>query len=88
MDLTPPTIIDISIEQVTFEGFGYVDQRSMHRALESNLARLVQERGIPDSWAASGDRSEISASLSWDGRGGTQGLSAALAEQIYQGLAS
>lgn len=88
MDMTPPTIIDISIEQVTFEGFGSVDQRSMHRALESNLARLVQERGIPESWAASSARSEITASLSWDGRGGTQGLSAALAEQIYQRIAS
>lgn len=86
MDVTPSTIVDISIEQVTIEGLGPVDRRSFGRTLERDLARLVEERGLPDSWTASGARSEVTASLDWDGRGGTGGLSVALAEQIYQGF--
>jgi hypothetical protein len=88
MDLMPPTIVDISIEQVTIEGLGPADRRSMRRALERDLARLVEERGLPDSWIASGARSQVTARMDWDGRGGTDGLSAALAEQIYQGFES
>jgi len=88
MDVTPPTIVDISIEQVTLEGLGPLDRHSMRRALERDLAHLIDERGIPDSWATSGARSEVTAVLHWDGRGGTDALSSALAEQIYRGFAS
>ena len=88
MDLTEvTTIVDVSIDEVTVEGLADVDRLAMRAALEDHLARLIQERGLPPAWRTPGTRAEVSAELDWDGRGGTDGLTAALADRIYRGFA-
>lgn len=87
MDLTGTTVVDISIEHVSIEGFGVIDSAAMRMALERHLARLVEERGLPGTWQQPGSRADVRTSLDWDGRGGADGLSAALAERIYAELA-
>jgi hypothetical protein len=88
MDVTPPTVVEISIEHLTIEGFGAMDSFAVRLALQRDLARLVEERGLPVPWTTPGTHADISASLDWDGRGGADGLSAALAERLYDGFAS
>ena len=82
------TIVDISIAEVIVEGLGDVDRLALRESLERHLARLVEERGLPASWRTSGVRADVSTTLEWDGRGGTEGLTAALADRIYRGLGS
>lgn len=88
MDLTGTTLVDIAIEHVSIEGFGAIDSAAMRHALRRDLARLVEERGLPRAWQVPGARADVRTSLDWDGRGGTAGFSAALAERIYAELAS
>lgn len=88
MELTGQAVVDISIEHLSIEGFGEIDSAAMRRALEQHLVRLVQERGLPGTWQQPGSRADVRTSLDWDGRGGADGFSAALAERIHAELAS
>ncbi|MGB8022382.1 MAG: hypothetical protein WCF04_14215 [Candidatus Nanopelagicales bacterium] len=88
MDVTGTTLVDISIEHVSIEGFGVIDSAAMRQNLQRDLARLVSERGLPGAWRQPGARADVRTTLDWDGRGGTEAFSAALAERIYVELAS
>jgi len=89
MDLSRQVRIDISIDRVSIEGFGRHDEFALSLALQRNLSRLVTERGLPGGWSTDVTRADVrSAPLTWDGRGGDEGLAAALARQIYATFAS
>lgn len=78
--------IEISIAELHVEGLGAVDEAQLRAHLERDLARVVGERGLPGIVA---DRAVADAriTLGWDGRDGTPGLAAALAERLYEGMA-
>ncbi|MGC5172561.1 hypothetical protein ACPW96_01165 [Micromonospora sp. DT81.3] len=88
MDLTSPTMIEIAIQDISIEGFGFVDGEILQHSLPRDLARLVADRGLPASWTSGTPLGDLTATLDWDGRGGTEALSQALAAQLYEGMAS
>ena len=85
MDVTP-TVVEITIDHLSIEGFGSVDRAVIRRSLQRDLAHIIQEHGIPGVWTSGQAPAEVRTSLEWDGRGGAHGLSAALAAQLYEGM--
>lgn len=84
-----PALVDITIEHLSIEGFGRRDGGAVSLALQHNLVRLIQEHGPPRGWTTDTAREEVvAAGLNWDGRGGDEGLAAALARQIYDAFGS
>lgn len=86
--MSNPVSVDITIEHLSIEGFGRRDGLAVRLALQRNLVRLIQEHGLPRGWATDTARDDVAATgLSWDGRGGDDGLAAALARQLYEAFA-
>jgi hypothetical protein len=87
MALNRSVDVEITIDQITVEGFGAHNPLAFRLALERELARLVQERGVPTGWERGRSTPTLEiGSLRWDGRGAEAGLASALAGELYREL--
>ena len=87
MELTQGTNVEILIDVVRIEGFEPRNASTFKVAMEGALARLLAESGVPAALVAGGSRSTVTLDgLRWDGRGGDDGLAAALAQELYRGF--
>ena len=58
---TPPSAIELHIEELVLYGFAPGDRDRIAAALEQELTRLLTEQGVPQSLAQAGDIAYLSA---------------------------
>ena len=80
-----PQVVEVSIDRLTFEGFGRIDAAAVRAALEGGLTRLISDGGVP---GIDSEQHGIRVALEWSGNGGGAELGGALAVSLYQGLRS
>ena len=87
MALTRAVTLELTIGLVSIEGCGPRNAFRLKLSLERELSRLLGERGLPAGWASGSAPPVVRTDgFRWDGRGGDEGLAAALARHLYEGF--
>jgi arginine utilization protein RocB len=80
--------VEIRIDVISLEGFGRLDAARLQLGIESELGRLLRERGVPASWSSDRSlRALDGGSFTWQGRGPADlvsGIAASLYEELAQ----
>ncbi|MFJ8113484.1 hypothetical protein [Streptomyces sp. NPDC096132] len=85
--MTFPSAVELTISRLTVEGVGHRTEHALRAGVERHFALLVAKRGVPVGWlSAPDDRSCVTLDLGWDGRGGDEGLTRALAAGLYDAV--